>query len=247
MPKNQTISAKTLANWAVSEIRLAFPAQLRPSRRDKIAPALITVLLNMSNLSQGRVENIRTAFRDAVRERLAHSNDIQKKAVVMVEDAQYVSAWLVYVEELEQRMRRNKGLKETGGLRRSKRVQFQSQNEDKEDVEDEEEEPVPTPTSWLRNHRDATEESEFIPDRPPVSPVVPAPRASCTVFANDSLRTVAGSDKITSPISVSDDSSAEDEASPCRTVALLGRRKELEAKMQDMQAQETEHRLKSSV
>jgi hypothetical protein len=57
-------------------IRLAFQAQLRPSGRDNIAPAFVAVLLNISALLQGQMETVHTTLQDAVRERLAHSNDI---------------------------------------------------------------------------------------------------------------------------------------------------------------------------
>lgn len=199
MPQNRTITAKVLQNWSITEVRDAFPAQLRPRRGEKIAPALIAALLEVSTLSKRRVDIIRTALRDAVGERCALSTDI-RAATVTVEDVRRVHLWLSRSGTGVTKRPQKKPAAAILKPRRSKRLAARSQDEEvavpaESPVDNEHTLAQQTLAAWSKSLQDAATASKVTPETPAVSPAVaartlfdPAPIGSSTVFADDSIR-----------------------------------------------------------
>jgi hypothetical protein len=175
MTQNQTIDARLTQNWSILAVRYAFPVQLRPRRGEKISPALIVALLEVSNLSEGRVDTIRKALRDAVRERCAHSKDIDAAAVT-VEDVHRVRHWLSHTANQKDRPPTKRSVVGVPKARRSKRLAARLQEEDEQksiEGPSEREHIVARQTfaAWSRNVQDTATASRIVPETPAASQI----------------------------------------------------------------------------
>jgi hypothetical protein len=85
------MTANILKYWSITELRYAFPVQLRPRPGTSIAPALIAALSDLSKISRGQLERVKVLLRDAVHERYRKSKALGE-AVVTIADIQKVRA-----------------------------------------------------------------------------------------------------------------------------------------------------------
>jgi hypothetical protein len=92
-PRDQTIAAKILQNWSIKNIRDVLPVQLRPRSGNSIAPALIAALSELSNISKGQVDMIRTLLRDAVWRQCKKTRTLDQPSIT-VADVERSREWL---------------------------------------------------------------------------------------------------------------------------------------------------------
>lgn len=84
-PTNNAITTRICHNWSISNLRFAFPAQLRPRPQDLIDPPLTIALLELSNISQDEVEEVRRLLRATVNARYRTTKSLDAPCVMFAD------------------------------------------------------------------------------------------------------------------------------------------------------------------